>query len=70
MTGPYHAICSLDEILKNYKNFSFSVKINKKKFIRNMKEYLLYPKPNQPNLCTLISKKVKSDSQNVVLYQK
>ena len=69
MTGPYHAICSLDEILKNYKNFSFSVKINKKKFIRNMKEYLLYPKPNQPNLCTLISKKVKSDSQNVVLYQ-
>lgn len=69
MTGPYHAICSLDEVLRNYDDFSYSVKFNKKIFIRNMKEYLLYPKKNQPNLCTLINKKVKSDNKNVVLYQ-
>ena len=69
MTGPYHAICSLDGVLRDYKNFSYSVKFNKKVFIHNMREYLLYPKKNQPNLCTLINKKVSSSNKNVVLYQ-
>ena len=69
MTGPYHAICSLDEVLKNYKSFSYSVNLNKKLFLNKMKEHLLYPKKNQPNLCTLISKKLNSKNKNVVLYQ-
>ena len=69
MTGPYHAVCSLDGILKNYKNFSYSVKLNKKIFIDRMKDHLMYPKKHQPNLCTLINKKVKSLNKNVVLYQ-
>ena len=69
MTGPYHAICSLDGVLRNYKNFSYSVKLNKKIFIGRMKEYLLYPKKNQPNLCTLVNKKIKSLNKNVVLYK-
>ena len=69
MTGPYHAICSLDGILKDYKNFSYSVKLNKKIFIKKMREFLLYPNKNQPNLCTLVNKKVSSLNKNVVLYQ-
>lgn len=69
MTGPYHAICSLDGVLKNYKNFSYSVKLNKKIFIEKMKDFLIYPKKNQPNLCTLINKKVSTFNKNVVLYQ-
>ena len=69
MTGPYHAICSLDGILKDYKNFSYSVKLNKKIFMKKMREFLLYPNKNQPNLCTLINKKVSSLNKNVVLYQ-
>jgi 2-aminoethylphosphonate-pyruvate transaminase len=69
MTGPYHAICSLDGILKDYKNFSYSVKLNKKIFIQKMKEYLLYPNKNQPNLCTLINKKIDTLDKSVVLYQ-
>ena len=43
MTGPYHAICSLDEILKNYKNFSFSVKINKKKIYSKYERVFIIP---------------------------
>ena len=69
MTGPYHAICSLDGILKDYKNFSYSVKLNKKIFVKKMREFLLYPNKNQPNLCTLVNKKVSSLDKNVVLYQ-
>jgi len=69
MTGPYHAICSLDGVLKDYKNFSYSVKLNKKIFIKRMKEYLLYPSINQPNLCTLVNKKIDSLNKNVVLYE-
>lgn len=69
MTGPYHAICSLDGILQDYKNFSFSVKLNKKIFIKKMSKFLVYPSENQPNLCTLTNKKISSLNKNVVLYQ-
>lgn len=69
MTGPYHAICSLDGILKNYKNFSYSVKLNKKIFLQKMKKNLLYSKINQPNLCTLVDKKISTLDKSVVLYQ-
>lgn len=69
MTGPYHAICSLDGILKDYKNFSYSVRLNKKIFLQKMNEYLLYPKKNQPNLCTLVNKKIGTLDKDVVLYQ-
>ena len=69
MTGPYHAICSLDGILKDYKNFSYSVRLNKKIFLKRMKKYLLYPNKNQPNLCTLINKKIDRLNKDVVLYQ-
>jgi len=69
MTGPYHAICSLDGVLEDYKNFSYSVKLNKKIFIQKMKKHLLYPNKNQPNLCTLINKKIDTLDKSVVLYQ-
>ncbi len=69
MTGPYHAICSLDGILQDYKNFSYSVKLNKKIFTKKMRKFLVYPSKNQPNLCTLTNKKISSFNKNVVLYQ-
>jgi len=69
MTGPYHAICSLDGILQDYKNFSYSVKLNKKIFIKKMMKFLVYPNKNQPSLCTLTNKKISSWNKNVVLYQ-
>jgi 2-aminoethylphosphonate-pyruvate transaminase len=69
MTGPYHAICSLDNVLKNYNNFSYSVKLNKELFLKRFNDHLYYPKINQPNLCTLIDKKIKKKDSSVVLYK-
>ena len=59
MTGPYHAICSLDNVLKDYNNFRYAVKLNKDLFLKTFNNHLYYPKVNQPNLCTLINKKIK-----------
>lgn len=69
MTGPYHAICSLDNVLKEYENFSYSVKLNKKLFTTRFRDHLCYTEKNQPNLCTLINKKIKKIDNSVVLYK-
>jgi len=69
MTGPYHAICSLNDILKNYENFKYAVKINKKYFLKKMKKYLVHNNNNQPYLCTLIDRKIYSKNKKVILYQ-
>ena len=52
MTGPYHAICSLYDVLKNYNKFKHAVVVNKKYFLMKMEKYLVYPIKNQPNLYT------------------
>lgn len=69
MTGPYHAICSLNEVLKNYDDFIYSVKINKNYCIKKMEDNLVYNKTNQPYLCTLVNKKVLKKSKKVILYK-
>ena len=68
MTGPYHTIYSLYEVLKNYENFRYSVLINKEKFCRKMKNYLTLPKDNQPLLCTHVNKKIIAKNKKVILY--
>ena len=40
MTGPYHTICSLYHVLKNYKKIRQSVLNNKKIFLSKMKKIL------------------------------
>lgn len=69
MTGPYHAIYSLNDVLKSYKDFKYAVEINKKVFLKKMNHLLLYSKYNQPNLCTLIKKKIYKKNKNVILYE-
>lgn len=69
MTGPYHAICSLYDVLKNYNKFKHAVVVNKKYFLMKMEKYLVYPIKNQPNLCTLINQKIYSKNENIILYQ-
>ena len=69
MTGPYHAIQSLELIVKNYKNFKKSVIVNKKRALSKFKNFLVYPKKNQPLLCTYLKCKVKGSSPKVILYQ-
>ena len=69
MTGPYHAVQSLELVLQNYKYFKKSVMINKNKTLKKFKDLILYPKKNQPLLCTYLTKKVKAKSSRVILYQ-
>ena len=69
MTGPYHTIQSLEKVLKKYNYYKKSVVQNKKKMIKKFKDYLVYPKKNQPFLCTYVNKKIISNSSKVILYK-
>lgn len=69
MTGPYHSICSLYKIMKNYDDFKYSVIINKKKFLEKFSNLIVYPRINQPYLCTYTTKKIYTKNHRVVLYK-
>jgi len=69
MTGPYHAICSLNDVLKNYDDFRYSVIVNKKYCLKKMKDKLNYRLENQPNLCTLVNATIMKKDKKVILYQ-
>ena len=69
MTGPYHTIYSLYDVLKQHSDFSYSVKINKKIFLKKMENQLSLPKKNQPNLCTHVIKKISKKNNKVILYE-
>ncbi len=69
MTGPYHAIYSLDLVLKNHSDFLHSVIVNKKKFLKISNKVLSIEKNYQPLICTQIEKKVKAKNKSVVLYK-
>ena len=69
MTGPYHTICSLNDVLKNYNDFKYAVISNKKFFLKKMENYLTYKINEQPNLCTLIDKKIIKKDNKTILYQ-
>ena len=66
MTGPYHTILSLYDVLKDYESFKYSVKINKEKIIHLMGNQLIYPIQNQPLLCTYIKKKLTSKDKKII----
>ena len=68
MTGPNSTIQSLEFVLKNYTKFKKKVVKNKNFFMNKYKDYIIYPKKNQPNICTFISRKVKK-RKNLILYQ-
>ena len=69
MTGPYHTICSLNDVLKNYSDFKYAVVANKKFFLKKMQHYLSHSISEQPNLCTLINKKIIKKDKKTILYQ-
>ena len=62
-------IQSLELVLQNYKYFKKSFMIKKNKTLKKFKDLNLYPKKNQPLLCTYLTKKVKAKSSRVILYQ-
>ena len=69
MTGPYHAIQSLEKVLDKHRNFVHSVKVNKQKFLRIFKDKLIYDSKNQPLICTYADCKLTTRDRRVIFYE-
>lgn len=68
MTGPYHQICSLDLVLRNYSFYKQAVLNTKHDFMRRFVDFIIYPLENQPFLCTFVNKKIIANKEKVILY--
>ena len=68
MTGPYHAICSLDRVLEDHAGFREAVNTGKRLFTRRYADRLGWRDEEQPLLCTLLRGRVVPRDSNVVLY--
>jgi 2-aminoethylphosphonate-pyruvate transaminase len=68
MTGPYHAIASLDNVLANHDDFREAVVENKKIFTKRMAGYLTRPEELEPLLCTHVRCKMTSGDKRASLY--
>ena len=69
MTGPYHAIASLVDVLPRHGDFRQAVTINKERFCGDMQPWLTRSADQQPLLCTQVSCRLRSNNPNAVLYQ-
>lgn len=68
MTGPYHAILSLADVLPRHKEFREAVVINKNVFMRKMHNWLPVAHEYQPLLCTRVNRKITTSNPAAVLY--
>jgi len=68
MTGPYHAIASLDDVLADHDAFRAAVAENKSVFTKRMAQYLTRPQEQQPLLCTHVRCKITSKDERAILY--
>lgn len=69
LTGPYHTIGSLFLVLKKHNLFKKAVKKNKNKFLKDNKNSLIYPKKNQPLLCTYSKTHFYNKRKNIIIYK-
>jgi aspartate aminotransferase-like enzyme len=68
MTGPYHAIASLAEVLPKHDDFREAVVVNKARFLRDWSARLTVPPERQPLLCTHVDGVVRAEHAGAVLY--
>jgi aspartate aminotransferase-like enzyme len=68
MTGPYHAIASLADVLPRHAEFRQAVAINKARFLREMADHLTVPERNQPLLCTHVGCGIIASDDHAILY--
>lgn len=68
MTGPYHAIASLADVLPRHGEFRAAVLQNKAAFMAKMRPHLTRPDAEQPALCTQASVKITSSDPRAILY--
>ena len=69
MTGPYHAIASLADVLPNHNEIKESVRINKKKFLKDFNDWIIFSEEYQPLLCTYADCEITTDDESVILYK-
>jgi 2-aminoethylphosphonate-pyruvate transaminase len=69
MTGPYHVMASLADVLPRHEDFRAAVVQNKKVFLDRMASHLTVPLSHQPLLCTHVSCRLTSDDERAVLYK-
>ena len=68
ITGPYHSICSLVNVLPKIEEFKFSVFENKRIFLTKMKSHIINNPLNEPLLCTYVNCKISTNDKRVILY--
>ena len=68
VTGPYHAIASLLEVLPIHDELRESVVINKQRCLRQFAEWLVLPAAQQPLLCTQLSCELVAADSRAVMY--
>jgi aspartate aminotransferase-like enzyme len=68
MTGPYHAIASLADVLPRHADFKAAVVRNKGVFTDAFRKSLTRPNDLQPLLCTQVSCRITSNDPRAVLY--
>ena len=73
MTGPYHAIASLYEVLKKHDDFKAAVFENKRIFCEKFTSLkvaeISIPSTHQPALCTWVDGEITSTDPRAVLYK-
>ena len=69
MTGPYHAICSLYDVLPKHEEFQAAVLKNKQEFLKLVGKYITLPASHQPILCTYANCEITSHDPRAVLYK-
>ena len=69
MTGPYHAIASLLDVLPRHEELRAAVVENKRVFTERMVDRLTLPLSHQPLLCTHVHGKLTSSDPRAVLYR-
>jgi 2-aminoethylphosphonate-pyruvate transaminase len=69
VTGPYHAIASLLDVLPRHDDFKAAVIENKRVFTEKMAARLSIPRSHQPALCTGVNGEITSADPRAVLYK-
>lgn len=69
MTGPYHAIASLHDVLPIHGDIRQSVVHNKHHFLQKMASHLTIELDRQPLLCTHVDCDIRSGDRSVILYR-
>jgi aspartate aminotransferase-like enzyme len=69
MTGPYHAIASLHEVLPRHEELRAAVVENKRVFTERMAGRLTLPPSHQPLLCTHVDATLISNDPRAILYR-